>query len=281
MLRPFIAALSLSALFTACADEPTHPTAIPPRGPARMITTAAILNVTPTSFDYGSVIIGQSSNPQTYTVENTGTDLLYLTDIAVSGPNAGDFVVGNRPSPGCSFGGEWGWPAGMPCYIGLRFVPTGTGARTATLTVKSAVGTIEVQLTGTGLPTPAMADLSMRMTGAVQGKSIAYTIGVTNNGPDAATSVEFGDMLPAGTAFSSMSAPSDFACITPTAGGTGPVKCTVASLASGASRTIQLVVRLGGATKGAVTNTAAIISGVADPQMDNNSAIVTVNVGKK
>jgi len=293
MLRPFIAVartadarmlaavLSLSVLLAACSDAPTQPTRIALRGPTRTIASGAILSVTPTSFDYGSVIVGQTSDPQTFTVANAGTDTLFLTDIAVSGPNAGDFTVGNRPNPGCSFGGEWGWPAGMPCYIGLRFVPTGTGTRTATLTVKSTVGTIAVELSGTGLPVPAMADLSVGMIGAVQGKSITYTIALKNDGPDEATNVDVGDLLPAGTTFASINAPSDFKCLTPGVGSAGPVKCTATSLASGASRTMQLAVKVGGATKGAVSNTAAVISTVSDPQSNNNGATVTINVGKR
>jgi uncharacterized repeat protein (TIGR01451 family) len=214
-------------------------------------------------------------------VANIGTDLLYLTDIAVSGPNAGDFVVGDRPQPGCSFGGEWGWPAGMPCYIGLRFVPTGVGARTATLTVKTAFATIAVQLSGTGVPVPPSADVSVSMTGAVQGKSITYAIVVKNAGPNDAANVSVGDMLPAGTTFASVSAPPEFNCLTPAPGSGGPVKCSAASLASGASRTIQLVVKVGGVTKGAVSNTAAVVSTTSDPQTDNNSATVAVSVGRK
>ena len=53
------------------------------------------------------------------------------------------------------------------------------------------------------------------------------------------------------------------------------------SLASGASRTIQLTVKLAGATKGAVSNSAAALSSVLDPQTNNNSATVTINVGKR
>jgi uncharacterized repeat protein (TIGR01451 family) len=293
MLRPFIAiarplnvrvlaaVLSLSALSAGCADAPTQPTRIVAHGPSRTIATGAVLTVTPTSFDYGSVIVGATSDPQTFTVANTGTDLLYLTDIALSGPNAGDFQVGNRPDPGCSFGGDWGWPAGMPCHIGLRFVPSGTGSRTATLTIKSAVGTVAVGLSGMGLPMPAMADLAVSMTGAVQGKSITYTIALKNSGPNDATGVEVGDMLPSGTTFASINAPSDLTCLTPVAGTAGPVKCTAMSLANGASRTIQLVVKLAGSTKGAVSNTTAVVSSVSDPQINNNSATVTLNVGKR
>lgn len=126
-----------------------------------------------------------------------------------------------------------------------------------------------------------LADLAVSMTGAMQGKSITYTIALKNSGPNDATGVEVGDMLPSGTTFASISAPSDFTCLTPVAGNAGPVKCTAMSLANGASRTIQLVVKLVGSTKGAVSNTAAAVSSVSDPQTNNNSATVTLNVGKR
>jgi hypothetical protein len=102
-----------------------------------------------------------------------------------------------------------------------------------------------------------------------------------NAGPNDATTVDVGAMLPAGTTFVGISAPSDFKCLTPVVGSTGPMKCTAASVASGASRTIQLVVKVGGATKGAVSNTAAVISSLVDPETDNNSATISVNVGRK
>jgi uncharacterized repeat protein (TIGR01451 family) len=158
--RLLLVTCSVATAVAACTDEPTQPATLTPRHPAFTTASGAVLSVTPMSKDYGSVVLNQSSDAQTFTVENVGTDTLYLTDIAIDGPNASDFKAATRPEPGCSFGGEVGWAAGSPCYIGLKFVPSDTGKRTATLTIKTAIETKVVQLTGTGLPTPATIDAS-------------------------------------------------------------------------------------------------------------------------
>jgi uncharacterized repeat protein (TIGR01451 family) len=97
------------------------------------------------------------------------------------------------------------------------------------------------------------SDLSLSKTvnnpNPIQGQNVTFTITLTNSGPSNATNVVVADALPAGLAFVSA---------TPSAGtytsGTGA--WSVASLASGASATLQLVARVN--STGTITNTAEV-----------------------
>jgi uncharacterized repeat protein (TIGR01451 family) len=120
------------------------------------------------------------------------------------------------------------------------------------------------------------ADLSVTKTTstttAPAGSTISYTIGVTNNGPDAATSVVMTDALPASLLFQSITTPTDFTCTTPAAGTSGTITCNAATLASGVTRNFTLVVRVApNATSGSANNTATVSSATNDPNGGNSS----------
>ena len=102
------------------------------------------------------------------------------------------------------------------------------------------------------------------------GGNVTYTSVVTNNGPGVATSVAFGDVLPAGqTAFS----------VTTTQGscsGVTTVTCAIGTLDVGASATV--VISVTAATAGSFTNTATIGADQADQNVgaNNTSAAAVV-----
>jgi hypothetical protein len=76
-----------------------------------------------------------------------GRSNLGLGQIAVSGPNAGDFlVVGNTCIAGLSL------PSGAGCAVAIRFTPGAAGARSAVLSIphNAAGGGTQVALGGTG-----------------------------------------------------------------------------------------------------------------------------------
>ncbi|HET8773146.1 MAG TPA: hypothetical protein VFP80_05125 [Thermoanaerobaculia bacterium] len=114
------------------------------------------------------------------------------------------------------------------------------------------------------------ADLSITKTAdrpnALVGSNVEYTIIVTNNGPGEATDVVVTDTLPAGTTLVSSSA----GCT-----GTTTITCTVGTLASGASATIELVVTMP-STPGTVSNTATVESSSTDPTPGNDSSTAVV-----
>src|SRR5450755_5044185 len=60
---------------------------------------------------------------------------------------------------------------------------------------------------------------------------VAYTLTVTNGGPDPAANFTLTDPIPAGMTFVSLASPAGFACVTPAAGANGTVSCSIATLA--------------------------------------------------
>ncbi|HWO00074.1 MAG TPA: C25 family cysteine peptidase, partial [Blastocatellia bacterium] len=117
------------------------------------------------------------------------------------------------------------------------------------------------------------ADLSISKTSAatiVVGSNVTYTITVTNNGPDPASSITVTDNLPATVSFVSCSSTGGGMC----AGLGNNRTVSFTSLGSGASATITLVATLGcGVANGAIVgNTASVTAPLRDPVGTNNSA---------
>ena len=126
------------------------------------------------------------------------------------------------------------------------------------------------------------------------GEAVAYTITVTNNA-DAnpqpfqpsdddlpAANVALTSPIPDGAAFESLTAPPGWSCSTPPAGGTGQVRCTVDSLAAGASAQFTLTVAVTDCSipdASTLVGSATVTSTTADPNpAPNNSASVGVQV---
>jgi uncharacterized protein len=113
----------------------------------------------------------------------------------------------------------------------------------------------------------------------IAGANLTYTITVTNNGPDVASSVALTDTLPVGTTFVSLSSPTGWNCVTPSVEAIGTVSCSAVSLPL-KSDVFTLVVKVGqSASAGTViTNTATVSSSAIDPNQGNNSAIAATTV---
>ena len=128
----------------------------------------------------------------------------------------------------------------------------------------------------------ATADLSVLKTAGsdpvVAGADLAWTITVSNAGPDPATGVSWSDPLPASTTFVSLSAPGGWSCTTPAPGAGGTVSCEIAAFGVG-SATFTLVGRVAPdlATGTAIVNTATLAATTStDPNPGNDSATATV-----
>jgi uncharacterized repeat protein (TIGR01451 family) len=127
---------------------------------------------------------------------------------------------------------------------------------------------------------PPTADLSihsMAPTVAASGTTITYVIEVMNSGPDAGSSVNIVDAIPAGATFNSVSV-SAGSCTAPAAGGTGTVTCSVPTLASGSVITETLVINVTAGVGSAITDTATVSSVTFDPSSGDNSASMTTTV---
>jgi uncharacterized repeat protein (TIGR01451 family) len=128
----------------------------------------------------------------------------------------------------------------------------------------------------------ADADLAITKSGpatVTAGTNITYTVTVTNNGLSDAQTVALTDNTPANSTFVSESQTSGpaFSCTNPAVGGTGPVSCTLATLASGASASFTLVFNVSAAVPNGttITNTASVASSTPDSVPANNSATST------
>ncbi len=82
------------------------------------------------SFDFGAVVVGQSSGNITFTIENTGNAILNLTGtpkIVKSGANAGDFTITETLPATINASGS--------ATFNINFMPSGRGARTAQISI--------------------------------------------------------------------------------------------------------------------------------------------------
>ncbi|HLK50214.1 MAG TPA: Ig-like domain repeat protein, partial [Bryobacteraceae bacterium] len=111
----------------------------------------------------------------------------------------------------------------------------------------------------------------------VQGQLFAYSIRVTNMGPNSANIVIMNDALPSGTVFleSKQSAGS---CAGPAIGTSGAVTCTTPRLEPGHSWQIFITVKITAPRGTVVTNTATVGSTTSDPNLSNNQASVNLLV---
>jgi subtilase family serine protease len=116
-------------------------------------TPVPAVGLSATTLNFSSVNTGSTSAAQTVTLTNTGTGSLSITSIGLTGTNPGDYS--DTYTCGSSLA------AGANCSISVKFAPTATGTRSATVSiVDNASGSPHsISLIGTGTqpapPTPA------------------------------------------------------------------------------------------------------------------------------
>ena len=241
---------------------------------------------------------------------NAGTNVNYVITVTNGGPDAADGVsMSDNLPPGSTFVSltqDTGFPticatpgAGSGGTITCSFLSDMASAESAQFTLVTTIGpgpTVNNTATVTsnsGDPNSAnnsstattnvttIVDVSVTKNGnatAANGSNITYTITVNKAGPSPAPNTTLADSIPANTTFVSLnqSGPA-FSCITPSAGGTGAVSCSIPALAAGATTTFTLVVNVNPSTPAAtvVTNTANVSSAGTDTNGGNNSANAT------
>lgn len=124
---------------------------------------------------------------------------------------------------------------------------------TATIGVLIDSAQADLQLSGTAAPIPALV-----------GRSLTYSLVVTNAGPSPATGVVVSDPLPTNVVFVSASSSQGVATYS-----AGAVNASVGTLAAFASAQISIVVQP--VSTDTFTNTAQVSSGVVDSDLSNNS----------
>ena len=103
------------------------------------------ISVSPNSYDFGNVVVKNSSSSATFTIQNNGTGNLKTTKVKVIGTDAKMFKIRG--------GGKKTIVPGDTYSFTVTFKPTSTGTKSATLQILSNdpdTPTIEVPLSGTG-----------------------------------------------------------------------------------------------------------------------------------
>jgi uncharacterized repeat protein (TIGR01451 family) len=264
-----------------------------------VVSTGADIAVTksgaPTATAGGTLVytIGLTNNGPSTATSVTLDDTLpagttFVSLLQGSGPLAicTTPAVGGTGTISCSF-------ASLPAASSASWTLTvnvDAGLAAGTVLTNTAVGASAVtdDVPGNNSATAtttvgATFDLSVTKSGsatAAAGGTLTYTITVANSGPSTATGVTLSDTLPAGTTFASLTQTSGplFTCVTPAAGATGTVSCTLASMAT-ASASFELVVNVAPEAVGtSLVNTAVVAAVPPDANVSNNSSTATSSV---
>ena len=254
----------------------------------------ASISVNGTDLDIGKTVSNPTPNPGdaiTWTVRVTNNGPNQATGVAVT-----DILpVGITRTGHSASQGSWSATGGTPSWIWS--VGTLNVGASATLTINTTVntGTTGQTITNTAMITGAdqadpeaannvasakiaVSGTDLAITKTVDnptpnvGDTVAYTLRVTNNGPNNATGVAVTDLLPPEVTYQSH------------AGGTYTVATglwSIGNLNNGASATLTINARINNGNNGlAITNTASITAVTqGDPNLTNNSANVVVTVG--
>jgi len=289
---------TINELFTASSD------AADPNS-ANNAVTVSTAYVVPTA----NLAVTNSDSPDPV---NSGGTITYTQTVTNNGPDAAaNANITESIGSGVTFQSiitPGGWSCTTPAVGGTGAIScsiaslanAGSSSFTVVVNVTAVSGSVSNTITGssdasdtvqannsatatTTVTPPPTADLgitkSTPTTNAAPGAAVAYTIVVTNHGPDTTTSVTMTDTLPATLLFQSINAPAGYVCTTPTAGTTGTISCTGSSLANNATATFTLNVTSVSNANGSIANTASVSGTPSDPTPGNNSQTSSFTAG--
>ncbi|MGA6984033.1 MAG: glycosyl hydrolase family 18 protein [Candidatus Sulfotelmatobacter sp.] len=98
----------------------------------------ASVTLSPSSYNFGSTAVGTGTAWETFTLANSGSSAVSISNVTVSGP----FVLSSNCGSSVAANGS--------CPIYVYFYPTASGAASGTLTVTDSSGTQTSALSGTG-----------------------------------------------------------------------------------------------------------------------------------
>lgn len=128
----------------------------------------------------------------------------------------------------------------------------------------------------------AVSDLSITKTApatAVAGTEFDYQLSISNGGPSAAENVRIEDDVPAGVTILSVTGSGGATCVAGVPGNPlQPTTCSYGTLASGASRTMTIHVRVNPDALGVLLNDARVTSDTFDPDTAGNLAHTDTDV---
>ncbi len=164
------------------STNPISKPAIFSRPPGSQPVLGPIAQLSSTSFSFGSLTLGQTSNAQTLTITSDGGQALSLNTVGITGPNSGDFAItGNTCHVPTVL------QVSQSCSLLVSFTPSATGTRSAAITItdNASPPTESAQLNGTGLaaaPAVTLTPGSLDFGTVTQGTSTSLGISVQNSG---------------------------------------------------------------------------------------------------
>jgi uncharacterized repeat protein (TIGR01451 family) len=231
--------------------------------------------------------VGAASATNPTLTETTPANTTFVSISAPPGTTCTTPAVGGTGAISCTAATA---PAGSSGTVVLVVqVTAGTAAGTVITDTATANSTNQAFGASSAVATDVVASSSTQADLAVStsstpasvysGNDITYIQTVTNNGPASSTNAVFTEVVPTNTTFASISAPAGWTCTTPAVGATGTVTCTDASLASGASANIIVVVNVASSIAATtITATSTVSSSTADPNSANNSTTTATPV---
>jgi hypothetical protein len=134
-------------------------------------TGAPGIGVSPTSLNFGSVLVGATVGTQSVTLTNSSSSAVTIAAPAMSGANAGDYSFTSN----CT---NYVIAAKSSCALSVSFTPGALGARVATLNVQtggSNSSTVQVSLAGTGSDFTTTGTLTQTV---VSGQTASYALSI-------------------------------------------------------------------------------------------------------
>ena len=106
--------------------------------------TTPVFSVSPSSKDFGTVFLGETSSSQTFTISNEGAGTLNITSLTLTGDNTADFNLTDNNSYPVSL------EHGSSMTVSVTFSPKAEGTRSAKLHIVESQGEHDVILNGRG-----------------------------------------------------------------------------------------------------------------------------------
>jgi hypothetical protein len=184
--QPIISGDGKYVAFTGGGDSFTYFQLFLAKAP-EFIISAPVASLNPTSVDFGSVPVGQTSVQKQVTLTNSGNSDLDVTNINISGSAASEFSKSDDCPASLT--------ASSTCTITVLFTPSAEGSESATLSLtdNAADSPQSVELTGSGgVPKAALSPASFDFGNTtIVGKTSQHDFTLTNSGsaPLAITSV--------------------------------------------------------------------------------------------
>ena len=208
------------------------------------------IGISDPSLDFGTQVVGTRSAAKPVTLTNNGGGSLAITSVTITEANAGDFILGGDTCGGRTIG------QGATCGFTVAFQPSGTGPRTATVTIadSSGAGTRTILLSGQGITGGITVEPISLQFGNVQIGSPSQPKTVTITNPSSTATLTLGAVTVSGAnagdfakgpdACANQTLAPSASCeitivFTPSAGGQRSAVLTV-NTASGAAQTISL-----------------------------------------